>query len=71
MQKFLNTMAGSWLKVFITAVLSEYLILKANGLSLFDWNKQTIEALLTAGVVAVIPVIINFLNPNDPRYGKK
>jgi hypothetical protein len=69
MKKFLNTMAGSWLKVFSSTVLAEYLILMGKGISIFEWNMQTVEALVTAGVVAVLPIIINVLNSSDTRYG--
>jgi hypothetical protein len=64
---FLNTMIGSWLKVFLTTVLSLYL---ATGKGLFDMDFESIKNLVSAGFASLIPVIINSLNPNDPRYGK-
>jgi len=30
-----------------------------------------VEKLLTAGVVSTLPIIINWLNPSDTRYGKR
>ena len=68
--KFLNTALGSWIKVFITALLTTYLMMLSEGRNLFSWDLDMFEKLLTAGIVSVMPVIINFLNPNDPRYGK-
>lgn len=41
-----------------------------NGQQLFSWDLQMIENLLTVGVVSTLPIVINYLNPKDPRYGK-
>jgi hypothetical protein len=68
MNKFFNTMLGSWVKVFITVVLAQYM---AMGISIFDLDIESIKCLLSSGVASLIPVIINYLNPNDPRYGPK
>ena len=54
---------ASWGKVFTAAVLTYVLTGLAAGTAL-DWR-----AVLVAGLVAVLPVIINWLSPNDPRYG--
>jgi len=64
--KQLNTLWASWLKVFLVAVLVKFL---DYGGDLFDVNLVTLRHLLQAGVVATIPVIINYLNPTDTRYG--
>jgi uncharacterized membrane protein len=64
-----NTPAGSWVKVFISAVLLQFMNGLIEGHRLFTWDKAMLEKLATAGLVALIPVIINFLNPNDTRYG--
>ncbi len=53
----------SWLKVFAAAVLSG--VLTATVTDVWDWR-----ALLFAGLAAVLPVIINWLDPNDTRYGR-
>ena len=62
--KFLNTAAGSWLKVFATAVLT---LIVANGSvqGLDYWH------VLDAALISTLPVIINALNPSDLRYGTK
>jgi len=39
--------------------------------NLFSWNLEMLESLLTVGVVSMIPIIINWLNPADERYGKR
>lgn len=55
---------ASWVKVFLAAVLTAWLAGLTSG-GAIDWR-----ALLIAGAVAVLPVIINWLNPNDNRYGR-
>ena len=67
--KFLNTIYGSWVKVFLSAVLTMYLAELTQGHDLFSLDILMVKKLITAGVVALLPVILNFLNPNDPRYG--
>jgi len=69
--KQLNTIYASWLKVFASAVLGAYLIELQNGINLFSWDLAMVEKLLTAGVVSTLPIIINWLNPSDTRYGKR
>ncbi len=68
--KFLNTVWGSWLKVFVSAVLGQVMVVLAS-------DDQTLFCMETAknigivGATAVIPIIINGLNAAEPRYGKK
>lgn len=61
--KFLNTMWGSWLKVALTGVLT-MIIAKGN---IYEIAMQDI---ISAAVIAILPIIINYLNPHDTRYGK-
>jgi len=69
--KQLNTIYASWLKVFISSVFGAYLIMLQEGTNLFSWDLAMVEKLLTAGVVSTLPIIINWLNPADERYGKR
>lgn len=56
----------SWLRVFLAAAGAVLLAdVVDGGFSGIDW-----EAIGIAGVAAAGPVILNWLNPNDPRYGK-
>ena len=64
MMKFFNTMLGSWLKVVITAILTM-------AMAKDDIFAITLKECLSAGAISIMPIIINFLNPNDPRYGNK
>jgi hypothetical protein len=60
--KFLNSIYGSWLKVALTAILT-MIITKGNIYEI------TLEEVISAGVISILPIIINWLNPNDTRYG--
>lgn len=64
MMKFLNSIWGSWLKVALTGVLT-MIIAKGN---IYDIAMQDI---ISAAVIAILPIIVNYLNPHDTRYGKK
>lgn len=66
---FSNTPLCSWLKVFASAIILQIMNGVADGHSLFSWDMPMFQKLLTAGIVALLPVIYNYLNPNDPRYG--
>ncbi len=68
MAKFFNSPAGSWLKAAIVAVLSGILIKLQEGTDI--WTVASLKELATIATVSVIPVIINYLNPQDTRYGK-
>jgi hypothetical protein len=61
--KFLNTIYGSWLKRVMTAILT-MIISKGNI------YEVTLEECISAAVISILPIIINFLNPHDTRYGK-
>lgn len=52
-------MALSWARVFAAASLAQLMA----GVS--DWR-----VMLNAGVVAVLPVIIRYLDPQDKVYGR-
>lgn len=64
MMKFLNSIWGSWLKVALTGILT-MIIAKGN---IYEIAMQDI---ISAAVIAILPIIVNYLNPHDPRYGKK
>jgi hypothetical protein len=68
MKEFLNTPLAAWLKVFVATILSLVLINISKGIDLFSLNWKEI---VSGAVASLLPVIINWLNPNDPRYGLK
>ena len=61
--KFLNSIYGSWLKIFLSAILTMVI---AKG----DIYLVTLKECISAGIISVLPIIINYLNPHDKRYGK-
>jgi hypothetical protein len=61
--KFLNSIYGSWVKIFLSAILT--MIVVKN-----DIYSVTLKECLSAGIISILPIIINYLNPHDTRYGK-
>ncbi len=59
----------SWLKVFGASVLTAFLTI-VTATQALPTNVEAWTGILIAGLVAVIPVIINWLDPNDTRYGR-
>jgi hypothetical protein len=62
--KFLNSVYGSWLKIVLTAILT-MIITKGNI------YEVTLEECISAAVISILPIIVNWLNPHDSRYGTK
>jgi hypothetical protein len=54
----------SWARVFLAAALTYVLTALTAGTPL-AW-----QAVAIAGAVSTLPVVINWLNTNDPRYGR-
>ena len=66
-KKLNNIMAspiGSYLKAFLSVILSLYLVELSQGRNLFAWDLDLVKKLLTAGIVSLLPNIINWLNPS-------
>jgi hypothetical protein len=59
-------MVFSWIKVFVSVVLGLFL---ADGADVFSVDASDLRLWLSAGFVAVIPLVVNYINPNDTRYG--
>lgn len=55
-----KALAASWARSFLAAALATYLAV--------GWEPQ---AVLNAGVAAVLPVILRWLNPNDTAFGRR
>jgi hypothetical protein len=66
MSKQMKAMLTSWMNVFVAAVITALIIaLGDGGLSIEDlWY------VLLAGAVAVLPVVKNYFDKSDTRYGK-
>jgi hypothetical protein len=66
-EQWLSALA-TYLRAFLAAALAALLaVFTATGH--FPSDGKEWQALLWAVLLAVLPVIINFLNPNDKRYG--
>ena len=70
MKTLLSTPFGTFIKSFIATILTQYLIELQQGTNLFSCDIMMIQKLFTAGLVANLPVIINWLNPSYQGYGK-
>ncbi len=61
-----KAMLKSWLNVFVASLITALIVVLGDG-------TVTVEDLwyvLVSAAVAVLPVIKNYFDPNDPRYGK-
>ena len=69
--KFLKWFAASpiasWLRVFVAIVLGQIITewTKTGTFTFSNWQQW-----LMAGVVALIPMVIRWLNPQDTAFGK-
>jgi len=68
---FLTTAFGGWVKVFMSAVLLQMLNSLTEGHTLFSWDIEMVKKFVNAGVISLIPVLINYFNPQYPLYGPK
>lgn len=59
-------MVFSWIKVFAATVLGLFL---ADGADVFAVDSTELRTWAAAGFAALLPVVINYINPNDTRYG--
>jgi hypothetical protein len=71
MNEFFSTAIGSYVKVFLTTVVAVYMAELSSGHDMFTFDIPMAKKLISAGVVSVLPIIHNALNPSDTRYGKK
>lgn len=62
----LKAILSSWANVFIASVITALIVVLGDGA--LTWND--LWYVLIAGAVAVLPVIKNYFDKNDPRYGK-
>jgi len=52
--------AASWARSFLSACIAVYLA-----------GVTDPKAIIGAGVAAILPVVLRWLNPKDPAFGKK
>ncbi len=59
-------MLASWARSFMAAAVSAFV---ATGGDVFSLDLEGVKAILTAGVVAILPVLLRYLNPSDSAFG--
>jgi hypothetical protein len=67
---FLKNPVGSWLRVFVSVVLGLWLA-DLTDTKVVHWDLSEWMAWLAAGLIAVLPIIIAWVNPLDPRFGRQ
>ena len=68
MNKEQKALLASWGRSFAAACVAQFLAL---GSSAFDLNGDAAKSIISAGVAALLPVILRWLNPNDVAFGYK
>lgn len=66
MSKSTKALLASWGRSFLAACLAQFLVL---GGSVFDLNGDGFKSIVAAGVAAIAPVVIRYLNPEDKAFG--
>lgn len=70
MSKQTKAMLNSWLNVFVSALITSVLVILTQNNGTIPMDGQTWLAAVISAVVAVLPVIKNYFDKNDTRYGK-
>lgn len=65
-----KAMFRSWLNVFVSALITSVLVVLTENNGSLPLDGKTWLAVLISAVVAVLPVIKNYFDTNDPRYGR-
>lgn len=63
-----KALLASWGRSFAAACVAQFL---AFGGSAFDLNGDAIKSIISAGIAAILPVVLRWLNPNDASFGYK
>lgn len=61
-----KAMLTSWFNVFIASVITALIVVLGDG----QITLEDLWYVLAAGIVAVLPVIKNYFDKKDPRYGR-
>ena len=61
-----SKLVKSWVKVFLAALFSAFL---ADLTDVFAVTWSEFQVYITAGVAALLPVVITWLDPSDDRFG--
>ena len=58
---------ASYARSFLAACLAQFIAL---GGSAFDLNVDGVKTIFAAGLAAIVPPLLRWLNPNDPSFGR-
>ncbi len=61
-----KAMLKSWLNVFVASLITALIVVIGDG----SITVEDLWYVLVSAAVAVLPVIKNYFDTNDPRYGK-
>ena len=61
-----KAMLKSWLNVFVASLITALIVVLGDG----NISVEDLWYVLVSAAVAVLPVIKNYFDTNDPRYGK-
>ena len=61
-----KAMLKSWANVFMAAVITALIVVLGDG----QISVEDLWYVLVAGLVAVLPVVKNYFDKQDPRYGR-
>lgn len=65
-----KAMIKSWFNVFISALITAVLVILTSNNGTIPMDGELWLGALISAVVAVLPVIKNYFDSTDPRYGK-
>jgi hypothetical protein len=66
MKESTKAMLASWARSFLAASLGAF---AATGGDVFSLDLNGLKAIITAGVIAILPVVLRYLSPNDEAFG--
>ena len=66
MSKQMKAMLTSWMNVFVAAAITALIVALGDG----ELSVNDLWYVLLAGAVAVLPVVKNYFDKDDTRYGK-
>tara|TARA_R110000868_G_scaffold290022_1_gene550277 strand:- start:21407 stop:21652 length:246 start_codon:yes stop_codon:yes gene_type:complete len=68
---FFTTPLGSFVKVFLGAMIVFLMDTYLSDGNVFVLDKTFLQSALKSGVIAIAPMIYNYLNPKYDGYGRK
>lgn len=64
---FASSPIASWLRTFVAIILTLFI---ADGADIFGIDATDLRGYFAAALVATLPVVVRWLNPSDPEFGR-